>query len=53
VGREKPERRRKKRKKSRPRRLDAGLKHHLGAIDLGGANDLGAEVAAISPSRLL
>ena len=40
--------------------LDAGLKHHLDAIDLGakldannpGANDTGAEVAAMSPSCL-
>ena len=46
---------RKKRKKLRPGRLGAGLKHYLGAIDLGaklGANDLGAEVAAMSSPRL-
>ena len=55
---------RKKRKKARAGWLGAGLKHHLGAIDLGavlGANNHGAElgvkiygakVPAKSPPRL-
>ena len=59
-----PRGRRKKRKKPRPGMLGAGLKHHFGAIVLGiklGANnpgakldvnDLGTEVAAVSPPRL-
>ena len=51
--RKNPRGRRKKRKKARARRLDAGLKHHLGTIDLDavlgarlGANNLGAELGA-------
>ena len=47
--------RRKKRKKAWVGRLGAGLKHHLGAIDLGAkldVNDPDVEVAAISPPRL-
>ena len=50
-----PRGRRKKRKKPRSGRLDAGLKHYLGAIDLGAkldVNDPDVEVAAISPPRL-
>ena len=55
---------RKKRKKARAGRLGAGLKHHLGIINLGvenGANNhgaklgvkiYGAKVPAKSPSRL-
>ena len=67
MGREKkPERRRKKRKKARTARLCTGLKHHVGAIDLGAENDAklgannhgaklgakidGAELAAMSAS---
>ena len=50
MGREKnPRGRRKKRKKARAGRLDAGLKHHFGAIDLGtenGANNHGAKLGA-------
>jgi hypothetical protein len=45
-----PRGRTKKRKKSRPRRLGADLKHNLGAKL--SANDPDAEVAAMSPSRL-
>ena len=65
MGREKnPRGRRKKRKKARAGRLGAGLKHHLGAIDLGvvlgannhsaklGAKIYGAKVLAKSPPRL-
>ena len=43
---------RKKRKKPRPGRLGGGLKHHLGAIDLGvklGANNPGAKLGANDP----
>ena len=51
---------RKKRKKARVERLGAGLKHHLGAIDLGaklgpnnhGAKIYGAKLPAKSPPRL-
>ena len=44
-----PRGRRKKWKKARAGRLGAGLKHHLGAIDLGavlGANNHGAKLGA-------
>ena len=47
--RKNPRERRKKRKKARARRLGPGLKHHLGAIDLGavlGANNHGAKLDA-------
>ena len=54
VGREKtPRGRRKKRKKARAERLGAGLKHKLGAVDLGaelGAKIHGAELAVMSAS---
>ena len=43
--RKNPRGRRKKRKKAQAVRLGAGLKHHLGAIDLG-ANDHGAKLGA-------
>ena len=50
MGRKKiPRGRRKKRKKARTRRIGAGLKHHLGAIDPDaelGAVDLGAKLGA-------
>ena len=47
--RKNPRGRRKKRKKARAGRLDAGLKHHLGAIDLGivlDTNNHGAKLDA-------
>ena len=52
--------RRNKRKKARAGRLGAGLKHHLGAIDLGvvlsannhGAKIYGVKVPVKSPPRL-
>ena len=47
--RKNPRGRRKKRKKTRAGRLGAGLKHHLGAIDLGAvldANNHGAKLGA-------
>ena len=47
--RKNPKERRKKRKKARAERLDAGLKHYLGTIDLGavlGANNHGAKLGA-------
>ena len=55
-----PRGRRKKRKKARAGRLGAGLKHHLGAIDIGakiygaklGVRIYGAELPAKSPPRL-
>ena len=62
--RKNPRGRRKKRKKARAGRLQAGLKHHLGAIDPGaklgikiygaklGAKIYGAELPAKSPPRL-
>ena len=58
--RKNPRGRRKKRKKAQAGRLGAGLKHHLGAIDLGavlGANNhstkiYGAKVPVKSPPRL-
>ena len=46
--RKNPRGRRKKRKKARTGRLEAGLKRHLDAIDLGvvlGANNHGARLA--------
>ena len=55
MGRQKnPRGRRKKRKKARTGRLGPGLKHHLGAIDLGakiysaelGARNYGAKLGA-------
>jgi len=49
VERENPRGRRKKRWKAQAGRLGAGLKHHLGAIDLGavlGANNHGAKLSA-------
>ena len=56
-GERKNPRRRRKKKKARAGRLGAGLKHHLGAIDLDaengaklGANNLGAVLPARSPS---
>ena len=64
MGREKTRERRKKRKKARAGRLGAGLKHHIGAIDLGavldvnnhgaklGAKIYGAKVPVKSPPRL-
>ena len=56
MGRQKNLRgRRKKRKKARAGRLGAGLKHHLGAIDLGfalGARIYGAKLPVKSLSRL-
>jgi len=57
VGREKkPRGRRKKRKKARAGSLDVGLKHHLGAIDLGtvlGANNHDAKLGANNPGAKL
>ena len=66
--RKNPSGRRKKRKKARTERLGAGLKHYIGAIDLGtvldannhdakfgvklGAKIYGAKVPAKSPPRL-
>ena len=58
MGRENPRGRRKKRKKAQVGRLDAGLKHKLGAVDLDannhgaklGAKIHGAELAAMSAS---
>ena len=47
--------RRKKRRKTRAGRLDAGLKHHLGTIDSGtklGARIYGVKLPAKSPPRL-
>ena len=52
--RKNPRGRRKKRKKARAGRLGTGLKHHLGAIDIGsvlsdnnhGANNHGAKLGA-------
>ena len=47
--------RRKKRKKARAGRLEPGLKHHLGAIDIGAKLDAriyGTKLAAKSPPRL-
>ena len=53
MGREYPRERRKKRRKALAGRLGAGLKHHLGAIDLDvvlgaklGANNHGAKLSA-------
>ena len=62
--RKNPKGRRKKKKKARAGRLGAGLKHHLGAIDIGaklgariygaklGARIYSAELPAKSSSRL-
>ena len=56
MGREKdPRGRRKKRKKARAGRLEAGLKHHLGAIDPGAklrARIYGVKLPVKSPLRL-
>ena len=53
--RKNPRGRRKKRKKARPGRLGAGLKHHLGASNHGaklGARIYGAKLPAKLPPRL-
>ena len=53
--RKNPRGRRKKRKKARAGRLEPGLKHHLGAIDIGAKLDAriyGTKLAAKSPPRL-
>ena len=50
--RKNPRGRRKKRKKAQAGRLGAGLKHHLGAIDLGAildANNHSAKLGAKDP----
>ena len=47
--RKNPRGRRKKRKKARAERSGTGLKHHLGAVDLGavlGANNYSAKLGA-------
>ena len=49
--RKNPRGRRKKRKKAWVGRLGAGLKHHLGAIDLGVEN--GAKLGANNPGTVL